>query len=107
MSKEKQIEEMAKVIGQRCNRDCIPSCDECIAQTLYSAGYRKQEWISVEERLPEDGAIVLTVDSEGERGVCFYEEELKGIFQQCYGLVQIFNITHWMPLPEAPKKGGS
>lgn len=48
MSKEKQIEEMAKVIEQRCNRDCIPSCDECIAQTLYNAGYRKQsegEWV--------------------------------------------------------------
>lgn len=47
MNKEKQIEEMAKVIEQRCNRDCIPSCDECIAQTLYNAGYRKQnkgEW---------------------------------------------------------------
>ena len=42
MSREKQIEEMAKVIEQRCNRDCIPSCDECIAQTLYNAGYRKQ-----------------------------------------------------------------
>ena len=48
MSKEKQIEEMAKVIEGKCNRDCIPSCDECIAQTLYNAGYRKQsegEWI--------------------------------------------------------------
>lgn len=48
MSEEKQIEEMAKVIEQRCNRDCIPSCDECIAQTLYNAGYRKQsegKWI--------------------------------------------------------------
>lgn len=47
MSKENQIdkqavEEMARVIEQRCNRDCIPSCDECIAQTLYKAGYRKQ-----------------------------------------------------------------
>ena len=42
MSKEKQIEEMAKVIEQRCNRDCMPSCDECIAETLYNAGYRKQ-----------------------------------------------------------------
>ena len=49
MSKE-QIEEMAKVIEKRCDRDCIPSCDECIAQTLYNAGYRKQkegEWETV------------------------------------------------------------
>lgn len=48
MSKEKQIEEMAKVLEQRCNRDCIPDCSECLAQTVYNAGYRKQsegEWI--------------------------------------------------------------
>ena len=53
MSREKQIEEMAKVIEQRCNRDCIPSCDECIAQTLYNAGYRKQregEWIARKDK---------------------------------------------------------
>ena len=57
MSKENQIdkqavEEMARVIEQKCNRDCIPSCDECIAQTLYNAGYRKQsvgEWVTLDE----------------------------------------------------------
>ena len=46
---EKQaIEEMAKVIENRCDRDCIPSCDECIAQTLYNAGYRKQSEVARE-----------------------------------------------------------
>ena len=99
MSREKQIEEMAKVIEQRCKRDCLPSCDECIAETLYYAGYRKQEWISVNERLPEknktclctDGIYIGTVYYSGRVGLEDYAP-----FDQ---------ITHWMPLPEAPKGG--
>lgn len=111
MDKQNQVLQMAKDICRvklNCNDVCNPisACDALkYAERAVEAGYCKQGWISVDERLPEDGAIVLTVDSEGEQQVCFYEEELKGIFQQCGGLVQIFNITHWMPLPEAPKGG--
>lgn len=53
MSKEKQIEEMAKICTDKC-KDCHNSeCREstksqyCIADKLYNAGYRKQsegEW---------------------------------------------------------------
>ena len=72
------------------------------------AGYRKQEWISVEERLPEDKQLVLTIDTQDDMQVCFYETAWEGIFQQFHGLVKIYNITHWMPLPEPPKmKGGA
>ena len=54
MSKEKQIEEMAKVMCDRCKVifDCTSTemCSECTAdaEALYNAGYRKQsegEWI--------------------------------------------------------------
>ena len=65
---------------------------------------RKSEWISVDERLPNDKQIVLTIDSQGEMAVCFYEEQWKGVFQQYGGLVKIYNITHWMPLPLPPKE---
>ena len=70
MSREKQIEEMAKVIEQRCNRDCIPSCDECIAQTLYNAGYRKQsegEWVVEESPLVHDKKISCSCCGYSER----------------------------------------
>ena len=75
----------------------------------YEKGYadgkaEAAEWISVEERLPEDGENVLAIDSEGKTEVCFYETEHKGVFQMCGGLCKIFNITHWMPLPEPPKE---
>ena len=102
MSREKQIEEMAKVIEQRCNRDCIPSCDECIAQTLYNAGYRKQEWISVYDRLPEMYEDVLYFNGHS-IGVDFICSDGTWCDEEVHGKP----ITHWMPLPEAPKmKGG-
>ena len=104
MSREKQIEEMA-CITAKTDATCRASS---IALALYNAGYRKQEWISVDERLPENQQMVLTIDTEGEMQVCFYETEWEGIFHMYHGLVKIYNITHWMPLPEAPKmKGGA
>lgn len=53
MSEEKQIEEMAKITTAHCELDnqcgsCHwETCNECLAETLYNAGYRKQsegEW---------------------------------------------------------------
>lgn len=66
----------------------------------------KREWISVEDRLPENEQMVLTIDTVGEMQVCFYETAWEGIFQQFHGLVKIYNITHWMPLPEPPETKG-
>lgn len=61
MSREKQIEEMACAIcgnsricvGQGVNRCLLYPQMWRYANNAYREGYRKQEWISVEERLPE------------------------------------------------------
>ena len=52
MSKEKQIDEMAKIIHGYCEAPCCGGCDYCLeylkAESIYNAGYRKQkegEWI--------------------------------------------------------------
>ena len=55
MEKEKQIEEMARIIGYSCCgikplHSCTTNCNVCLAEYLYNAGYRK---------IPE-GAVVLT-----------------------------------------------
>lgn len=116
MSREKQIEEMAKVMcgyyGTEKCYDCRYCCDCHIkheADRLYKAGYRKQsegEWISAENP-PEEYR-----ESSG---------ELIPFLVCCQGTVYPFRamydganwgdgigvlkVTHWMPLPEPPKGG--
>ena len=61
--------------------------------------YRADEWISVEERLPDNGETVLTVDNEGYMIVASWYE-LGGWFLP---VCRANPVTHWMPLPEPPK----
>lgn len=126
MSKEKQqIEEMAKEL---CGMNI--ACKDCkldklclarnSADILYNAGYHKQEWISVEERLPEPYERCLVAAKVGDRMVVdlgertwvhdyrknesYYEWIITNDWDEGEGC----EITHWMPLPETPKmKGGA
>ena len=76
-----------------------------IAEQLYTEGYRKQsEWISVDERLPERSGKYLVATFDRRVGIGNL------IDYYCDGDLSFDNykITHWMPLPEAPKmKGGA
>ena len=64
----------------------------------------KPHWISVEDELPEVGVAVLTITPRGTQRVGFYED---GWWLANYiDLVRMGSITHWMPLPQPPKKGG-
>lgn len=112
---EKQIEEI---------KDCIDSVYGCdcayfgvdglaIAAAIYNADYRKQEWISVEERLPEceNGAeteALLFMTSAGRieagyfgRGSVWRDVYFRH-YRTCVGW-DVSDVTHWMPLPEPPK----
>lgn len=113
MSKEKQIEEMARVwCGLPHRHDCEgclcrrEGCYEIsISEMLYEAGYRKQEWISVEDRLPEDYNKYLLFLDNGRIAIGWYHGDAMQFVED--GIVMIETVTHWMPLPEAPKmKGG-
>jgi len=58
-----------------------------------------EEWISVEERLPEKNVYVLA--NEEEVNDCLF------LFLNHYGAWQnekefYFGVTHWMPIPEKP-----
>lgn len=63
------------------------------------------EWISVKDRLPEDNAVVLCKCRAGIYEVLMW---IGGSWyhdtNHCY--MKGF-VTHWMPLPEPPKEGGS
>ena len=98
-------------------------CPECGAKMTRSAENapdinvgNKSEWISVEERLPEITETVLIAYKEK------WEWETEWTFDVDVGSLDItgrewntyhdlyegqeLHITHWMPLPEPPKKGG-
>lgn len=63
-------------------------------------------WISVNDRMPDNGQDVLVYMADwGESRItgCNY---YNGVWYDCImnGVVVIPNITHWMPLPEPPKE---
>lgn len=65
------------------------------------------EWISVDDRLPNDGEVVLCWAENG-------KNQTKNLLKQVtyvqnkwiYGTYSTFidGVTHWMPLPEPPKE---
>lgn len=102
----KYITELANDIAKSCpdlveNGCGNDNCVSCLAFKLIGLGYQKQEWISVDERLPEDGVWVLGYSAKSGRG---------GLCNCLKSYVREFgnydDTTHWLPLPEFPKKKG-
>ena len=60
------------------------------------------KWISVEDRLPENGVWVMAYQDCGWIGVAQIEED--GWHWYTQDLVKLSDPTHWMPLPEPPKE---
>ena len=65
---------------------------------------RVQEWISVDDRLPEEKSNCIVYyqhaycDNDGYWAIemCFYDGEK-------FQLNPAYKVTHWMPLPQPPK----
>ena len=77
---------------------------ENAANILIDNGVTVQEWISVDDRLPEEKVNCIVHykhaycdnDDYWAIGTCFYDGEKFQI-----GLA--YKVTHWMPLPQPPK----
>ena len=72
-----------------------------------SFGQQLPRWIPVEERLPDEGEVVLAylpkqadVESGVYAAMLSKLQTLKGTFSTSFGFG--FEATHWMPLPEPP-----
>ena len=90
------------------------------ADCLLANGVTVQEWISVDDRLPEkDGAYLVTTNSFGDRqsvkfrwfakdgeNVDAYDlagqKDVWYLYDSECGYVSIKTVTHWMPLPQPP-----
>ena len=60
-------------------------------------GVTVQEWISVKDRLPEQGEEAICIAADGDMMIGKYTEW--GWMFPCY----FEDLTHWMPLPLPPK----
>lgn len=99
---------------ERCNlySDCKAceaksygvNCRESFAaDNLISNGVTIQRWVSVDERLPEEGTDVLAYQNRGEETRVVPANYGCGIWFDCCLDCAADSITHWMPLPEPPK----
>lgn len=95
-------------VGYGCTREYVKN--EMVASHLIANGVTVQEWISVKDRLPEEGEYVLCVlkgfNYGGKIQVCkfvpadkFKDKPYFEHFRNGFP-----SVTHWMPLPEPPKE---
>ena len=108
--REKLVEIIQNSVG-----GCARHWAEVIADGLIAHGVTVQEWIPVDDRLPETDGIYIVCDcrlnwnpwihTAGFRKASSSWCELHGIYyDDRYGRYsEQDKITHWMPLPEPPK----
>ena len=95
---------------QRCQENLLDKAAEAIERlTAENAALReKQRWIPVTERLPERDVQVLGWYKDNP----FSQYRPEVVAWNGNGWVFVYahryvtNVTHWMPLPDAPEKGG-
>lgn len=84
-------------------------CIRTIAGHLYAKDYRKTEWISVRDRLPNKDELVLCI---GAKGGMFLGTHLYLCKDKIRANAIVPNspcgryAIYWMPLPEAPDMKG-
>lgn len=57
-------------------------------------------WISVGDELPKNDCYILVTS----RGIVHHWRY--GVLESADVLKNLYGITHWMPFPQPPKKGG-
>ena len=78
---------------------------ENAANILIGNGVTVQEWISVDDRLPEESGYYLVVADIGRNEVLSYSKKYQAFntFDDSYSESNVIPVTHWMPLPNPPK----
>lgn len=96
------------IINQLANRINQPHVIEVYLRQVYAKGFvdgtKKSPWISVKERLPEEGDPVLIRLKDGVvRLACYDIEEDSNIYfwndNYSYETIRAWDVTHWMPIP--------
>lgn len=101
--REKLVELLDNAIIDSDDNYGFPNTNQ-VADHLISNGVTVQEWISVDDRLPEEKVNCIVHykhaycdnDDFWAIGMCFYDGNK-------FQLYWSYKVTHWMPLPEPPK----
>ena len=86
-----------------------------VVKDIAREALQSSEWISVEDRLPEIGEYVIAFDGEEQKvvkmttyqeGSIGYQQGLRDCWFEYTShnnyAFKFYNVTHWMPLPQAP-----
>ena len=105
-------EKLVKIVCDVMETDgCICHCNhppcfevERVVNALIANGVTVQEWISVEDRLPEDDSDVLVYSRIGEEFRIYPACYSNGVWFDCvFNAPATDTTTHWMPMPNPPK----
>ena len=104
MTREKQIREAAKkTTGLFSYRNGYSTAEDAfIAGAEYADANQPSPWISVEDKLPDDGVLVI-VAYRWILGEILYASD---VFHIDYGWESYDDIIAWMPIPQLPKEDG-
>ena len=84
--------------------DLLKTAENLIANgVVVSNSETATKWIPVTERLPEDSRDVILCTRSRIVGVGFCDKNTRNWNQHYSGGGICVDVTHWMPLPEAPK----
>lgn len=97
--REKLVELICRFCSGLAVSDITPPYGyENLADFMISNGVTVQEWISVDDRLPEENGIYLTLNKKRQYEFHMFQTG-KRMWQ---GIWEEDGVTHWMPLPEPP-----
>ena len=113
--REKAAQDLLEVRGWLCHLQEVGFLGDVPQYRQYEKWVReairllnRSEWISVEDRLPEEEGLYLCWFGKNKHTkgalMCNYIADLGG-FGSLISLEKFDKITHWMPLPEGPEEG--
>lgn len=106
MNDRDKLIELLKKADDIASKKLIMDYDDAIADNadyLIANGVTVQEWISVKDRLPEHEVDVLCYTIYQEIEILQFDESVKWWTGSEYDYEKE-QVTHWMPLPQPPKK---
>ena len=98
MTNEEVIEQLFELAESR--KSAVDGARDVEALKIAGVAVMMNEWININDKLPEKGRYVLVYDCC--TGVQCGTNYGGDIWDFGYGLSR--NVTHWKPLPEPPKR---